>query len=629
MKFQLRRLFWAFFLSGSCFLATFLWSRSLVQTVTNAGSEQLAQVTSTSDDARKKFSSSLQWLPIETGDWLLDGDTVRTSERSEIEIRFLDNRSIKVDPNSTFVIQKSKDEISLDLKEGSVFIDAKNTADTKPTNLVLVAENKRLDLSGSKTQISKDKNSKGDIKVNVLEGKSQIRDEKGNVKDLTSGQAVSLNKGGMRVQEEIKIISPSIKKDSDKTTLIYYIDPETDTTVSFRWKGTPKKDETVLMVGENKDNMKEKDHVPAGKENINTILTPGNYVWKLVSRNPVTKQVTYDSAIYKLSVQSRYSVLVLAPKNDDVMIYDNVPLSVPLKWQKPNAYKSLMLDVSKSPTMSDSFIINSRNVSNAQEFALTVNSEGDYYWRVATKYEDMDRPIYTKIQKFRVVKKEPPKPPPSLTWTDTKEKQFYIDKPTMTISWNAITRKEDITKWKFEILNADLKPIVSREMTELKFVSDQIQPGNYKVTVEPFDKNGVSLGKTAPKNIEILEMPLPKAPVINSQVIKRNQNTNKYYFENGVVNLQWDYQSVVRSYEVEIYSPVTNKIEKVSSKNSNLTYSGAMSGLNPGSYQVKVTPIDHYNRRGPSSESFEFEVPNFTTMSAPKLKNLNIKQSGQ
>jgi hypothetical protein len=433
----------------------------------------------------------------------------------------------------------------------------------------------------------------------------------------------------MQVQEEIKIISPSIKKESDKTILIYYIDPDTDTTVSFRWKGTPKNDETVLIIGNNKDNLKEKELIPPGKENINTILAPGNYVWKLVSRNPGSKKVTYDSAIYKLSVQSRYSVLVTAPKNDEVIIYDSVPLNVALKWQKPNAFKSLTLDVSKSPTMTDNFIINSRNVSNAQEFALTINSEGDYYWRVATKYEDMERPIYTKIQKFRVVKKEPPKPPPSLTWGNTQEKQFYVDKPTMTITWDALTRKEDVAKWKLEVLNAEAKPILTREMRELKFVNDQIQPGTYKVTIEPFDKNGISMTKTAPKNIEILEMPLPKAPVINNQVVKRNQNTNKYYFENGVVNLRWDYQSTVGSYEVEIYSPVTNKIEKVASKNSSLTYSGAMSGLNPGTYKVKVTPIDYYNRRGPSSESFEFEVPNFTTMSAPKLKNLNIKQSDQ
>lgn len=629
MKFQLRRLFWAFFLSGGCFLATFLWSRSLVKSVSNTGSDRLAQVSFTSEDSRKKFSTSLQWLPIETGDWLLDGDTVRTSDRSEIEIQFNDGKSIKVDPNSTFVIQKSKDEIAFDLKEGSVFIDAKNVADTKSGNLVLIADNKKLDLNGAKAQISKDKNARGDVKVNVIEGKTQIRDEKGNVKDLTSGQAVSLNKNGVQVQEEIKIISPSIKKETDKTTLIYYIDPETDTTVSFRWKGTPKKDETVLMIGETKDSLKEKELIPPGKENVNTILAPGNYVWKLVSKNSVTKKITYDSAVYKLSVQSRYSVLVLAPKVDDVIVYDNAPLNVTLKWQKPNAFKSLVLDVSKSPTMSDSFIVNSRNVSNAQEFPVTIHSEGDYYWRVATKYEDMERPIYTKIQKFRVVKKEPPKPPPTLTWGNTLEKQFYLDKPTLTVNWDALTRKDDIAKWKIEILNAESKPILTREQAEVRFINDQMQPGSYKVTIEPFDKNGISMGKTNPKSIEILEMPLPKAPIINSQNIRRNQNTNKYFFENGVVNLQWDFQSIVRSYEVEIYSPATNKVEKVLSRQNLLQYSGSLSGLNPGSYQVKITPIDQYNRRGPSSESFDFEVPNFTTMSAPKLKNLNIKQSGQ
>ncbi|MBL7555182.1 MAG: FecR domain-containing protein [Bdellovibrionaceae bacterium] len=629
MKSQLRRLFWAFFLSGSCFLATFLWSRSLVQTKTNTGSEKLAQVISTSEDSRKKFASSLQWLPIETGDWLLDGDTIRTSDRSEIEIQFTDSRSIKVDPNSTFVIQKSKDEISLDLKEGSVFVDAKAAPDSAAKNIVLLADNKKLDLSGAKAQISKDKNSKGDLKVNVIEGKSQIRDEQGNIKDLISGQSVSLGKNGTQVQNQIRIISPNLKKGLDKTAYIYYIDPETDSTVSFRWMDAPKKDETVLMIGENKDTFKEKEIVPPGKENVNTILPQGSYVWKLVSRNPSSKQVTYESAINKLNVQSRFSVLVLAPKNDEIMIYDNVPLNIQLKWQNPAAYKSLVLQVSKSPTMADNFIVNSRNVTNAQEFPLTINSEGEYYWRVATKYEDMERPIYTKIQKFRVVKKEPPKPPPSLTWSNTQEKQYYLEKPMMTVSWDALTRKEDIAKWKLEIFNSEAKNILTREQTELKFVNDQMQAGQYKVTIEPFDKNGVSMGKTAPKNIELLEMPLPKAPVINSQNIKRNQNTNKYYFENGIVNLQWDFQSIVRSYEVEIYSPVTNKLEKVISRQNIFQYSGSMSGLNPGSYQVKVTPIDQHNRRGPSSEAFEFEVPNFTTMSAPKLKNLNIKQSGQ
>ena len=199
----------------------------------------------------------------------------------------------------------------------------------------------------------------------------------------------------------------------------------------------------------------------------------------------------------------------------------------------------------------------------------------------------------------------------------------------MTVSWDALTRKEDIARWKLEIFNSEAKNILSREQVELKFVNDQMQAGQYKVTLEPFDKNGVSMGKIGPKNIELLEMPLPKAPVISSQNIKRNQNTNKYYFENGIVNLQWDFQSIVRSYEVEIYSPVTNKVEKVISRQNIFQYSGSMSGLNPGSYQVKVTPIDQHNRRGPSSEAFEFEVPNFTTMSAPKLKNLNIKQSGQ
>lgn len=628
MKFQLRRLFWAFFLSGSCFLATFLWSKSLVKNTSNEGSDKLAQVTDAVEDTRKKFSSSLQWLPLEKGDYLFDGDTVKTADGSAVTIRFNDDSLIKVDSNSTFVIQKSNDEIALDLKEGSVFVDAKSATDTKTSkSLVILADNNKVDLNGSKSQISKSKNST--TQLNILEGKTQIRGKDGKVKDLNSGQAATLSKGDTKIQEEIKIISPRLTKDDDETTLIYYIDPDGDANVSFKWKGIARNEEASLVIGDSKNSMKERAVASPGKEFINTPLAPGNYYWQLHARAPGSKKTTHESTVYKLQVQSRFSVMVLAPKNDEIMIYDNVPLNVNLKWQKPATFKSLVLEVSKQPTMTGEFVVNNRNVSNAQDFNLNITVPGDYYWRIATKYEDMERPIYTKIQKFRVLKKEPPKPPPILTWLTTQEKQYFLDKPIINLMWDATTRKDEIVKWKLEIFDAQNKNIVSRDVNELEFTNDQIIPGIYKAIVEPFDKNGVSMGKSIPKNIEIAELPLPKAPILNSQNIKRNQTTSKYYFENGVISLQWDYQPMAKTYEVEIYSPTTNKTERVLSGKNSLQYSGTTMGLVPGAYQAKVIPIDQYKRRGPASELFEFEVPSSTTMSAPKLKNLNIKQSGQ
>ena len=279
--------------------------------------------------------------------------------------------------------------------------------------------------------------------------------------------------------------------------------------------------------------------------------------------------------------------------------------------------------------MASEFIINNRNVSNLQSFTLSNSGPGDYYWRLSTKYEDMDRAVYTKIQKFRVTRKEPPKPPPALTWGNTLEKQFYLQKPTIALSWDALSRKEDIAKWKIEISNSEGKTILTRDLTDIKYSNDQMKSGVYKVTLEAFDKNDLSLTKTLPKSIEILEMPFPKAPVLSVQNLKRNPTTNKFYFENGVIDLEWNFQPDAKTYEIEIFSPALNKSEKMISNKNSIQYSGAANGLNPGAYQVKITPIDQYSRRGPASEQFDFDVPNFTTLSAPKLKNLNIKQSGQ
>lgn len=633
MKFQIRRLLWAFFLSGSCFLGTFLWSRSTQKNEVRYGAEPLAQVKNSLNNSQKKLVSSLQWLPLETGDSLFDGDTIKTSEKSQVEIIFGDaSSSLKVDGNTTFVIQKSKDEINLDLKEGSIVVDAKSTQPQGSTAvaqpaIVLMADDKKLDLKGSKSQISKNKDSQ--VKLNILEGKTRVKNSDGSIKDLTSGNAVVLSKNEIKIKEEIKILSPNIIRQGDKTAFNYFVSSEGNQSVNFKWRNPHGKEETLLLTGPSKKQLKEIAVIPVGGDSIKANLPLGENYWQLITRDPSSKKITYESTLYRIYVQTKSSATLLFPKPDEVIFYDRLPYNVITKWQRPESAKSMNLEVSTSPNMSIDAIVLNQTVTNVTQFSLSFKAEGDYYWRISTRYDEIDRPIYSKVQKFKLSKKEPPKPPPVLTWLTTQEKQLYGDKPIMDLTWMAQTRKDDIAGWKIEVFDSKNTSLLKQDLKESKFQSNQISDGLYKIFLEALDKNGVSLTKIGPKNIEIAPYPLPTAPKINTSLLKKNVNNNQFYFENGIINLSWDNQPNMGTYEVEVFNLKSNRSQTLKTSKNNLQYSEGMTGLSPGNYQIKIVPVDRFNRRGPASDNFDFEVPSSTSMSAPKLKNLSIKASGQ
>lgn len=642
MSSNFKRLLWAFFLSGGCFLATFLWSNAQNKRVSIEGKEKIAEVTYISEDSKKKLSQSLQWLPISTGDSLFDGDSIRTSDKSEVKISFEDGRSILVDTGSTIVIQKSKGEIALDLVEGSLYVDAKQTSNltgtdksmdsltTKPKNeIVFKSDKTKFTLDGSKTVLSKAKGQQA--QVNVLEGQGKFNDASGQVKELSKGQSVTVTEKGLQNNIDIKVISPSITRKEDQLTQLYHINPEGDSTVHFKWKGFPKNQEVVLLTGNSKKSLQEKEFISPGRDSVNTLLNLGTHYWQLISRDPASKVKIHSSSVYKLDILSRYPAIIFSPENNKVFESENLSQNIKLQWQKPQDYKSIKLELSTHPQMYEQFmVLKNINVSQAQEYLVKDLKEGDYYWRLSTKYEDSDTAFQTKIQKFTIKRmiKEPPKPPPMLAWTKTPDKQFYLAQPSIELNWEAQTRKEDILNWKVELVGQNNESILKQQV-QLNLLKANIPtPGKFIAYVEALDKNGESLGKLPPKTIEISEFPLPKAPVFYNNDLKKNAQSNKVYFENGIVNLQWNYQPIVKEYEVELNSSREAENQKLVFNRNVFEYKGKSgTGLTPGQYQIKITPIDQHNRRGPSSESFEFEVPKSTSLSAPKLKNLNIKQN--
>ncbi len=135
MKKQWKRLLAAALSSSSVFAVTWYWYQSSDQSHIIARKRKkkkkkkkkpLAYVGKVVEDIQRRPASRLLWQLVNTGEALYNGEAIRTSERGEVRIQFVDSdRYLDLEPESLIVIKKSEGEIALDLMEGSLFVNAK------------------------------------------------------------------------------------------------------------------------------------------------------------------------------------------------------------------------------------------------------------------------------------------------------------------------------------------------------------------------------------------------------------------------------------------------------------------------------------------------------------------------
>ncbi len=168
MKSKIKRLSLAALLSGSGFAATFVWYKSTDQTLIKTGETPLAQVSQVSDEVLRRPPTRLLWNVVNTGDPLYNGEAIRTSDAGEVRIQFEDGRYIDIEPDSLIVLSKAQGDISLDLMEGGLFVNAKSDS-SKPSQtgggLILNSAQGKVDLSGATASLSKSDDQKLNLQV--------------------------------------------------------------------------------------------------------------------------------------------------------------------------------------------------------------------------------------------------------------------------------------------------------------------------------------------------------------------------------------------------------------------------------------------------------------------------------
>ncbi|MGZ3769819.1 MAG: hypothetical protein ACXVCP_09335 [Bdellovibrio sp.] len=602
MKKEWKRLLIAALSSSSVFVGTWYWYQATDSRNSSRGNEKpLAYVGKVIDDIQRRPASRLLWQLVNTGEPLYNGEAIRTSERGEVRIQFVgSDRYLDLEPESLIVIKKSEGEIALDLMEGSLFVNSKTgSADANAPGLVLNSANGKVDLSQVSASLSKGKGNSVDVQV--VEGKASIKGTDGQKKDLSS-------------KTEIKIITPLPQKP-------IAMDADSLSPIPFQWSGFPSNTKVSLWTGPSRKQLKQLTTAQLNESKLMASLPFGRHYWKLVAQSP-EGTVVAESSIYRSEVLARYAPTVIFPTADAEIPAAKTPFDLTFKWQKGDDTRQITLEVWDDPQQKNR--IASKTFSSEESFVVPSLKSGTYYWRMSSYFNDSDKPLLGKVQKFtvkptqEVVAKVEPKPlvPVTVDFTipETKYTQFYVENPTVNISWKA-NKAEDVASWKVKVLeeNADPSTAKTVDVKETQFTAPVTKPGRYIASIEAVNKDGKILGSKTSEVLTVSPLPLLKAP----QLLPAEGSLQAAL--DGRTQLEWTQVEGAKEYWVTI-----KKDGKELKRTKYVGLKTALKNLLPGEYDVEVSATDSYGRFSEPGSVRKLIVPDKSNVKAPMLKKIKV-----
>ncbi len=609
MNSRIKRLLIAASLSGLGIATTLIWYRSTDSSLVKTGETPLAQVGQVSDEVLRRPPTRLLWHAVNTGDPLFNGEAIRTSAAGEVRIQFEDGRFIDIEPDSLIVLSKAEGEISLDLMEGGLFVNAKadGTTTAGGGGLVLNSAQGKVDLSGASASLSKAQGQ--NLNLQVVEGSAKVQSKDGKTQELSSGKTGVLGSSGLQFDSsQIKIITPLPNK-------AVYLDPSKKPEVQFQWAGFPKEWQVSAFVGPGRKQMKELVVAEAGTSQTKSVLPYGKHYWKLVAKDPVSHEVKGESPIFRLEVLARTTPTLLAPSPNAQLEFETFPASVQLVWQKADESNQLVLEVAKDPQLKQK--VTSQSLSQVERFNLEKLSEGTYYWRLSSFFPDVKEPWSGPIQQFRLIKKADEKPVQvAIQWEQVNPQQTFVDKPSLLLAWSAGPQSNLVSQWKVSWKHENEAPATAKfiETADRKLEAPVEKPGRYLASVEAYDKKGRLMGRSENLTLQLQPKPLLPAPQL---VPAEGPLTTR---ADGTGEFQWSQIEGAQEYELKILNSEGKELVVKRATNTKMTLENMM----PGEYSVSLVSIDSHSRPSPSPTRRTLVVPSKSQLRAPALKKVKV-----
>lgn len=621
-------------LSGATFVATEYWYRTTNPKQISYSEAPIAHVTSINNEVLRKPTTQQIWLPIGPGEALYNKELIKTDPSSEVEIHFLDGKTLNLGPDSIVVVQKNEEQVALELMKGNISIDTSNVPNLPnkvvENNLVVKTKTGVVELEkNSKINFNKKSRTSDELDLQVVDGRALVKDNTGKSTDITSGKAGSISSKGVNSNKSVLHLTyPNLTAKKKKI----FVSSNNKYNVPFKWKTTnlPESKITLWIAKFNcKDTKSEiKDPIncldrnqemgPVQSANskegqLNYKLAPGQYKWKLVAEK--NEQVIAETNAATSEVIARANAIV-TPTYEKVA--KTFPTPMQIEWTPSDEYKNVVIELAKDKELTQKIQLKNSNKNHVKIAELP--APGEYFMRTTVYYKDDEQnPVSSKIESIKVasyIEQEPFK----LTFDNLKKQIHYL--PTkeqnpeqVSLAWSA-NRISDVGEWKLKIIkdNEDKNKVPFISMGKnLSYKKSLTEVGNYTAILQTYDKNGNPLGNEFVTSIEIKERALPETPefTFQEEVIRAKGN--------GKVEIKTTAVADANKYKLIIRSKDGKRETLESSKNQfNLK-------LNPGDYDIATYVEDTYNRKSGISKTRKITVPDLNDeLKAPSLSKLKI-----
>jgi hypothetical protein len=609
---DIRRLLTAVFLSAISFGLTFGWyyitkPKSKILEIT----PPIAFVQKTTNEVHKRSGSRTLWQPTENGDDLRFGDAIRTSSKGEIRIQFVKSdgtstdRYLELESDSLVVLKQNEKEISLDLMEGSVYVNAATTDKSDKMALSINTKAGKIDLTKTTAHISGSSTSKLDVKV--IKGEAILKKEGAKTEIIEAGKTGGIGMTGMKVNsEKVRVILPD-------TTKPHFINADNPHPLKIKWEGFPPDAQVVLESGTNR---KALFPTPMEKNGPNELLVNfavGNHFWKLKAVDPVTRNILSETSVFKTEVISRFAPIAIAPEPNFIIQTRRNMENITLKWGVGPEFKEVLVELYNESTNQQ--ILNKRFPANQDSTDLQNLSLSNYKWKLTGFTEEGNQALASQFARFAIQEKRIIKIP--IAWNpNTKSTQHFVNSdPKLNLQWSA-EDMERIVKWKLRLApeGRDLAKGEVIETTHTKFEKVLPQKGRFIASVEALDSDGDTIGTSESRTFSVEELPLLPAPALMP-------DTGDFLAKSdGTLGIGWQGLEGAKVYNILVRDQSGKIIHENSSESTNYQ----LMNLMPGAYELQIGGTDNFGRKGELSAKRKLLVPDKSEVKAPKLKKIKV-----
>lgn len=268
------------------------------------------------------------------------------------------------------------------------------------------------------------------------------------------------------------------------------------------------------------------------------------------------------------------------------------------EWKKQD-------DVSYSLKVSgDNF---SREIETSTNSAsLVLNRSGVYVWEVTSKGPDGKTSVLPSRRSFDV------RPEGKIPWISEQKVHTYLDNlPVIILRWQKTYPGSSVLRI---ARTPDLKEAESFNVPTKDFPFRPAVDGHYYARVLGLDEAGTISSRSDILEFEVKLAPIPPAPMTADQKNKIIA-TSGGDFSVDMSNRRLNWLLIAQL--VDLKGGVLD--ERRFSENTM-----RFSGLLPGKYILRTSYQDEFNRKGEVSV-LELEVPQKSTIPAPKLKGIKVR----